>query len=317
MAKRKKKRSPREPAPSGNGHRPSGAPAAPAEREAVEIPKHLGATVFPPASRSLLEGFVTAAGNPVMLLAPLLLVLVVWMALVAAGLRFFPFEMPSVLALTPIGSSFDGAISTTLLGMSLWTLAALLVFTIVRAAVMAVFIGMMDEVMDFGRVTGVGPLRGLRSFLPVLTYEYIGVLVTLFGGILVQVLGSAAGPILRIAMPVAVIYFLTFMPIAAVRLGIRGRDALSRSIRGARLPGWIRHLVLAITYYFLATLGQDFLTPDRYVITATPGIRTWIFVLGATLVNMVFLGAFLAEWRAVEPYVPAQAPRRAPPPRRR
>ncbi|MEX0991377.1 MAG: hypothetical protein WD004_03795 [Actinomycetota bacterium] len=315
MAK-KRKRTQRRPARSGNGHRPGDAPAH-TEPEAEAVPRHPGATVFPPVYRSLLTGFETAAGNPVMLLVPLVLVLVVWMALVAAGLSFFPFEMPSVLALTPIGSSFDGAISTTLLGMSLWTLAAILLFTMLRSLVVAVFIGMMDEVMDFGHVTGVGPLRGLRSFLPVLTYEYIGVLITLFGSIFVQMLGAGAGPILRIALPVAVIFFLTFMPIVAVRKGIRARDALSRSIRGARLPGWIRHLVLSMAYYFVATLGQDFLTPDRYVITATPGFRTWVFVLGATLFNMVFLGAFIAEWRAIESYVPAKAPRRAPAPRRR
>ncbi len=315
MAK-KKKRAQRRPAPSGNGHNPRQAPAR-KEPDAVAVPKHPGATVFPPVYRSLLSGLGAAAGNPVVLLAPLVLVLLIWMALVAAGLRFFPFEMPSALALTPIGSSFDGSVSSTLFGMSLSTLFAILIFTLLRSVIWAVLIGMMDEVMAFGRVTGVGPLRGLRSFLAVLTYEYIGVLITLFGSILVQVLGAGAGPILRIAIPVAVIYFLTFMPIVAVRQGIRARDALSRSIRGARLPGWIRHLVLSMAYYFLATIGQDFLTPDRYVITATPSFRTWVFVLAATVFNMVFLGAFIAEWRAVEPYVPAKAPRRAPAPRRR
>jgi hypothetical protein len=120
------------------------------------------------------------------------------------------------------------------------------------------------------------------------------------------------GPIGQLALAAVLfgsLYLLPFTAAAAIRQQLRGSEAMRRSARAARLPG-PRHLVAVILYFFIAILMISFM-PGRSIVTANPTLVEWAWVLGGTVVQLVFLAAFCERWLAVESVVPTERPPRA------
>ena len=325
MANKRKRRSRGSSRPaSGNGHggTPAGTikatPPSAREQGLLELPTGPGATVYPNMRGSLGRGFYAAGANPIVLIAPMLVVFLVWVALLLAGTRAFPLDMATMFSIPPIGSLFDVGTSLNLFGFAQLGLIGIFLITIVRAVVWAVLIGMLDEMLEYRIVSPVGVLRGLRAFPAVLLYDYLSLGIALAGSfILPQFLGPQLGNTASLGVMVGGVYFLTFAPISAVRQGVPGREAVMRSVKGARLPGWPRHLLMSVVYFLVAVFVLRLLHPAPLAITANPALTTWIFVLGATFVQVGFLGAFIDRWKAIEGYVPQQVqPRQPPPPRK-
>jgi hypothetical protein len=266
-----------------------------------------------PTLSSTIGRSVIAAGSSVLLLAaPLVFVGAVWLALVAAGMEVFPITLVGAMASPPISTFFvDVFIPSNVFGpnVTLLGLGTTLALTLVRAGVMSVLVGAALESLEYGAVSLVGVLQGLRAFPPVLVIMLVNLLAILAGGLVLPVILGPIGQVALIAVLFGSLYLLPMAPAAAVRGQLRAPEALRGSARAARLPG-SRHLVLALLYFFVS-LMLVFLEPGRSLITANPPLVQWVWVLGGTFVQVVFLAAFCLRWLTVGDQVPtAPAPRR-------
>ena len=319
---KKKRRKPRV-AAGGNGARPDGERIARAETKRaarVVVSNQVDAPDSPPfpgVLRSLLMGLRAAAGAPPLVAGALLLVGVLWLLLVAGGVQVFPSALSNSLALSPMGTVFDLTSADALFGLSGVGMAAVLVMTIARALVMGLIIGLIDEYLDSGSVSRLGVLRGIRAYPAVLLWSYLNAGIIL---ILTTVIGPLLGQFGQVLLPAAMVgglFLLAGAPIAAVRLGLPAREAVARATKIRKLPGWQRPLTLAAAYFFVSFLIFQIVDPARRLITANPTFVMWVFVLVATFVQLVFIGAFVAQWRAAEPFIPQQIKPRPAPARRR
>ncbi|MEX0833275.1 MAG: hypothetical protein WD276_05300 [Actinomycetota bacterium] len=287
--------------------------AASGDRQTIPVAKGFGApSVFPPLGPTLARGFAAVTIPPVLLALPLLIVLGVWLALLALGVELFRPQMAYALGIPPLGSAFDLSATRDIFGLSAIGILGILGFTLVRAIVWAVLVGMVDEALEYRSVSMVGVLRGLRAFWAVLFYDYVSVGILLFGNVILPSLLGPTSLLFVQAVLVGGLFFFTFAPIAAVRLGLSARESISRSVRAARLPGWPRHLLMAVLYFFLFWYAAGLIVPNPGDLIATPSLAMWVYVLVATYVHMGFLGGFAYRWRQVEDLVPEQAARRRP-----
>jgi len=286
---RKRRKRPRA-GTSGDGSRV----AKPQPKEAAAAtPTRLGPGVFPTFRSSMAGGIVAATASPVVIALPFVFVLLIWLGLQALGLEVFPAAMEQALAIPPVGSSFDFSAAATIYGINGAAFALIVGLTIVRSVIWSLLVGMLDEALEYRSVSLVGVLRGLRAFPAILVYDYLSFAIVLIGTFFVPVfLGSSIGQTSTLLSMIGGLFFLAFVPAAAVRL-----------------PGWPRHLLMVVVYFLLSQIVV-FLSPGASQITNNPGIATWAFVLAGTFLNMVFLGALIHRWKAVEDVVPSQARRR-------
>jgi len=274
---------------------------------------------YPSLRVTMARSFAAATAGPLVVFAPMVVVALLWVVLLGFGMQVFPSSMVQSMAVPPISSLFDFSTSASLFGATSLMFVFLLGMTVVRAAFLALFVGMLDEGLEYGSVSMLGVLKGVRAFWGVLMFCYLEIGVALIATLLLpQVLGpQIANTVSQVAL-LAGLYFLGFTPAVAVRLGVPAREAVARSIRGARMPGWPRHLLLVVICYFLSLMfGLTY--PGGGLITANPTLGGWLDVLASVFVYMVFLAAFIDRWKAVEPYVPSQArsrPTRKPPGKR-
>lgn len=281
-----------------------------ADKQTAPLATGFGApSVFPPLGPTLARGFAAVSVPPVLLALPLLIVLCMWLALLALGVELFRPQMAYALGIPPLGSAFDLSATRDIYGLSAVGIFGILGFTVVRAIVWAVLVGMVDEAMEYRSVSMVGVLRGVRAFWAVLFYDYVSVGILLFGNVILPSLLGPTSILFVQAVLVGGLFFFTFAPIAAVRLRLSARESISRSVRAARLPGWPRHLLMAVLYFFLFWYAAGLIVPNPGDLTATPSLAMWIYVLVATYVHMGFLGGFAYRWIQVENLVPEQAPR--------
>lgn len=292
---------------SSNGHR---GPAEGSQRIRREVPTGAGASVLPPTFGSLGRAIKVVVTDPVLIAVPLLLVASVWFVLLAVGLRFLPPPMPMMLALSPIGSNFDVQVGSALFSFTMAGLGWIIFLTVIRALVTAVLVGLIDESITYGRVSLAGLFRGLQAFGAVLIYEYFCIMAALISGIIAPSLGQSLGTIAGLAMPVAVLFFLSMTPFVAVRERVGGAEASRRSIRAARLPGWPRLLATCALLFFLMNVLRPIVQVGALEITAAPPLLTWVWAFGGAMVSAFFLTAIGLYWRAAEPYVGPQKPQR-------
>jgi hypothetical protein len=292
---------------------PGTGPKAPAKGNQVKgkvPPPTPGLDLFPPMRHSMAHGFAAASCSPVVLVLPMVFVPLLWLGLRAFGLEVFPPAMVQALSLPPIASSFDLIVSTNLFGTGGFAgILFLLGLTVVRAVVWSVLVGLLDEALEYHSVSRLGLLRGLNAFRAILLYCYVWLGVMLVGNVVVGLLGPGIGSSVSILSLVAGLMFLGFAPMSAVRSGIPSMEALQRSIRGARLPGWPRQMMFSVLYFFFAAFLLPIFNPGFSTVTANPAPATFAYVLMGTFLNMVFLAAFADRWRVIEDYVPATAPR--------
>lgn len=310
MAKKRKRR------PQGSGSRPGSSQGrerartddAPRRRkgEAAEPPTP-PPDVFPSLRVTMARAFAAATSGWAVVFIPMVVTLLAWMALLALGRQIFPASMAEVLALPPLSSFFfDLGEGASLFGLSgILILVFFLIAGLVRALYLSLMVGMLDESLEYGSVSKLGVLRGLNGFWGVALYCYLADAVTLVVWQIVPlVMGQQmAGTLLPVGL-VGGLFFLSFAPAAAVRLGVPAREAVARAVKGARMPGWQRHLLLVVLYYLVAFGAYAAYPGDP--ISANPRFIDWLYVLGAGFVNVIFTAAFIDRWRAIEDYVPRQ-----------
>lgn len=314
----KKKRKPRtpvretsvsagRPAGGGGGDRPKG------KKEVAPPPPPLDP--YPSLRVTMARSFAAASSGPVVVFVPFLVVALMWVVLLGFGIQVFPSSMVQAMAVPPISSLFDFSTSANLFGATGLMFLFLLAMTIARAAFLAVLVGMLDEALEYGSVSMLGVLKGVKAFWGVLMFCYLEIGIALIATLLLpQIVGPQLSNTLSQVALLAGLYFIGFAPAAAVRLGLPAREAVARSVRGARMPGWPRHLLLVVICYFLSLMfGLTY--PGGGLITANPTLGDWLDVLASVFVYMIFLAAFIDRWKAVEPYIPAQI--RRPPPKRK
>lgn len=265
---------------------------------------------YPTLRTTMLRSLVALGGSPFILLLPLLFVGALWLGLTAVGLEVFPRTLVEALALPPVSSFYtDWIIPASIAGQSLGTLAIILVITVVRSLVWSVLVGMLLESLEYGTVTAVGVLQGLRAFRTVFALMLAALFAILASIILLPAVLGSIGLLVFTFVLAGGIYLMPFAPAAAVRGNLPPMEAFRRSARAARLPG-PRHMVLAVIYFFVVLLLVAFV-PGGAIITANPPLAEWAWDLGGTVVQLVFLAAFCERWLGVEDVVPT-----GPPPRR-
>jgi hypothetical protein len=277
-----------------------------------------GPTLYPPLGGSLARS-IAALTQPQLLIGVLLIVPILWFILRLVGLQTFPLgigSMTDILAIPPVSSSFDMTQAGNIFGLNgSAAIAFLFAATLVRSLIIAVFAGLLDEQLEYGKIGKVGFLRGLRAVPPVAAATIFAVCTILVTKLLfAQFLGQGFGGLLFLLGQIAVIFFLGFVPASAVRgpAGVRG--TFDRSVRGARLQGWPRHLLMAVAYYFFAVVGVQliaFSVPGALWVTSNPSVAVWITVLAVSLAHVAFLGAFVDRYRLIEGAIPDEPVRRA------
>lgn len=283
------------------------APAAPKPRQEPRRGGLLSglavASPFPSIRETVLKGVFVVAGTPTLLAGSFLLVFAVWLVTVYGGLELPPVAMIHVLAIPPLTTNFDIAVGPALLGTGFDAMIVTIGALVVRSLVLGVFVGIMVEVIESDEVTGGVVRRGLRAVPTILAMNLVAFAIVALGEIIGAFL--PAGSIVALLVG---LYFLGFVPAAAVRERRQPFELLRRAARAARLPG-AAHL-LFVTVYFIVWFASLILVPRSEGITANPSLGTWAYVLFGTFVHLVFLAGLVYRWIEVEPLVPEQPVRR-------
>jgi len=308
MTKRRKRR--RD--PSGYRAQPAAAERTPPDPSAsspgllgrfLGPPTPAAASAMPLLRTTLGQGFLLVGSSPVLLLVPFGVLLLVWIALLAAGYVGTPMTLASFFAMPPVSTAFDTQLLVAILGQQAGIPVAL-AFLLLRSVIVAVLAGLIVE--GFGRagaVSSVGLTKGLRA-VPVvaasLVLEFAGLLVGQFA----LLLGPGIGVMLQLFVPALLLYLLGFVPFAAVQVRLGLRETLRVSVTAARTPGG-RHLSLSILYVVAAFI-LPLLIPGRLA-TANPSFATWVGILLVTFVQLGFTAGFGYRWMAVGSTVIATA----------
>jgi hypothetical protein len=266
---------------------------------------------YPRLTHSLGRSVLAVGGSLPILLVGLLFIGAMWLAFVALGLEIFSPTFVEGLAFPPLSSYLiDIFLPSQIFGLNQSAIVSTLGFTLVRSLVWAVLAGMIVESLEYGKVTLVGVLQGVRAFPAVLVLMLTNVLAVIVCQLLLPLILGPIGSLALAAVLFGSLYLLPFTAVAAVRGPIAAREAMRRSARAARLPG-PRHIVAVILYFFISILLVT-LIPGRSVVTANPPLAEWAWILGGTVVHLVFLGLFCERWLAVEDQVPTGPAPRAP-----
>jgi hypothetical protein len=185
---------------------------------------------------------------------------------------------------------------------------------VVRTILSAALSGLILEALEDGRVSLYGVLRGVQAIPTVLVVQIASFSLIVAGNLILPILGPGIGFLGLVASMVAGLFFLGFAPTAAIREGRPVLETIRRSARAAMLPGG-RHLILCSLYFFLALPVVLGFAPGGSDVTANPELVTWVFVLLANVIHVVFMAGFAYRWVIAEPSVPSEPVRRRPPPR--
>src|SRR5207245_2960735 len=157
-----------------------------------------------------------------------------------------PFPvMASFLALPPIGTSFDIAMTSRLFVGS--GLLGIFVLILVRALLLGLFASFVVDALQEKRADRWTVVRSLRVLPVTLAVNLLALGITMVGTILSGFLGAGLGLLAAIAAFAAGVYLLSFAPVIAIAEGRSMPDSLARSARAARMPG-TTNLTLAGIY---------------------------------------------------------------------
>jgi len=261
-----------------------------------------GPSIFPPFFASLGQGLLAVATTPVLLVAPFVLMLVVWLVLLALGLEASPGRLLNAISLAPVSVQFDAGTGIALHGTT-W---AFLVFVngamLVRAVIVSALAGVTVDRFEGGAGSMWAVVRGLRAFPSVLAMHIASFgLITLGNIVFLGVLG-ALGNYLAIFLLLAMIAVFSFVPIVAVREGRSAAATFRRAYRAARSPSG--HLPLVILYFFLLPIIGGTFPPGGSDITSNPSFSLWVYLLFGTYLQIAFMATFAYRWIVAEPEVP-------------
>jgi hypothetical protein len=311
MSNRRKKNT--RPAPRTSGYRDPKPATAPAGKrgilDSLFAPRVPGSTSMPRVRTAITRGVVTVLGSPVLVIAPILYVLLVWFLLIAAGYQGPFAPLANLLALPPIGTSLDASLATSLFGLQ-GGLFGIIAFLAVRAIALALLTAAVVEALEDGHVTRACLRRGLRALPVTFAICIIGVGILTVSSFFGPLLGPGFGILLQVGALVLGLYLFAFAPTIAVDEGRTMPDSLGRSVRAARIPG-AGNLMLAALY----------VVPSIAVIVApgkpgnlfgvNPTIGAWVFVLLINMLHVALLATFAFRYLSVAHEVP-EAPVRSP-----
>lgn len=262
---------------------------------------------MPRTRTSLARGVVSTLGTPVLLIAPIAYLFVLWVVLVSVGYEGPFASLATALSLPPIGTSFDATIATSLFGLQAG-LAGIVLFLALRAIVLSFLTAAVVETLDTGQVSRSGFRAGLRALPVTFATCVIGVAVLTLTTSVGPLLGPGLGILLQVGGLAAGLYLFVFAPIIGVAEGRSMPEALGRSIRAARIPG-TGNLGLA-ALYVLASIAV-IVSPGKpgNLIGVNPTVGAWVFVLTVNLLHVALLATFAFRYLSIAHEVPEARPR--------
>ena len=269
-----------------------------------------GTTNMPRVRTSFLRGLVVTLSTPVILIGVVVGVFLMWLVALALGFQGPALLMANVLAMPPIGTSFDlqlGALIFVVADPG-GSLLAALPFMVGRSVLVGVVVGIAVEVLDSGRATTNGARRGLLVAPMVLIVTLIELGFLLVAGVVGQIVGEGLALFVQLAALVAGLYLLGYAPVAQLREGRGILESLSRSTSGARIPG-SSSLAMAI-FYAIPSVFLQFAVSGLGV---NPSPQLWAFVLFANILHVSVIVTFAYRWMCIEDEVPEPAARRRAP----
>jgi hypothetical protein len=308
----KRKRKAR-PAPRPSGYRDPKPAAAPARKrgflDSMFAPRVSGSTSMPRVRTALTRGVVTILGSPTLVVATILYLLLVWLALIAAGYQGPFAPLANLLALPPIGTSLDASLATSLFGLQ-GGLFGIIVFLAVRAVALALLTAGVVEALEDGRVTLACVRRGIRALPVTFAICVIGIGILTLSSFFGPLLGPAFGILLQVGALVVALYLFTFASIIAVDEGRSMPESVTRSIRAARIPG-AGNLALAALYVVPSIAVIVAPGKPGNLIGVNPTIGAWVFALLINLLHVALLATFAFRYLSVAHEVPEPRERQA------
>jgi hypothetical protein len=311
MSNRKKKsRPPQRP----SGYRdPKPAPTPVRKRgllDSMFAPRVPGSSSMPRIRTAITRGVVTVLGSPVLVVAPIVFVLGVWLLLVAAGYQGPFAPLANLIALPPIGTSLDATFATSLFGLR-GGLYGILVFLAVRAILLALTTAAIIEALEDGRVTRASIRRAVRSMPVTFAICIVAVGVLTLSSVFGQLIGPGFGILLQVGALVVGLYLLVFAPVIAIDERRSMPDSLAKSFRAARIPG-VGNLSLAALYVVPSIALIVIPGKPGNLMGVNPPAEAWIFVLLINLLHLALMAAFAFRYLSIAHEVPDPPARAAP-----
>jgi hypothetical protein len=264
---------------------------------------------MPRVRTAITRGVVTVLGSPALVVVPALYVLLVWLALIAAGYQGPFAPLANLLALPPIGTSLDASLATSLFGLQ-GGLFGIIIFLAARAVALALLTAAVVEALEESRVTRACLRRALRALPVTFAICIIGVGILTLSSFFGPLLGPGFGILLQVGALVVGLYLLTFAPIIAVDEGRTMPESLARSVRAARIPG-SGSLMLAALYVVPSIAVIVAPGKPGNLIGVNPTMGAWAFALLIDLLHVALLATFAFRYLSVAHEVP-EPPERPP-----
>ena len=265
---------------------------------------------FPTLRSSLARGMVTTLSTPALVVGVPVVVLLAWLALVAAGFQG-PFAiMVNALAIPPLGTLGDVTLTSSVFGAGS-ALVAITIIVVVRSILLALIVAAAADAMRLGSTSRWTLARALRVAPTSFAVNMLAILLLLMLQILVAFLGGGVGLLLFVGGMVIGIAWLGFAPVIAATEGRRLTDTILRSVRAARISG-SGNITLAALYVVPAV--AVLLAPGKPggLIGVNPSIGAWVLVIVTNLLHVGVTAAFAYRYLAGSSEVPdAPAPRAA------
>jgi hypothetical protein len=286
---------------------------APARRgflDSLLSPRPPGSTPMPPLRTTFARGAAVAISTPALVFGVPVLLLITWLALLAAGFQG-PFTLLDALfAVPPVGTFVDTQLSSQILRGS--SVAPFLVFGFVlfRSILVALVATASVERLRTGRVTW-WTLRRAVAVLPVaFTVSFSSLAILIIGNIVSVFLGPGLGLLGFVASITLGVYLFAFAPTIAADEDRKLPDAMRRALRVARMPG-SSNLWLAVLYA-LGSLALLLAAIPGSTIGVNPSPAAWVIAVVVNLLHVSVAATFSFRYLSVAPYVPDPPP--APPP---
>ena len=265
---------------------------------------------MPRVRTAVSRGVVTVLSTPVLVVGVPALLWLMWLSVVLGGYQG-PFAIfVNAFALPPVGTSFDASLATGIFGLQ-GGLIGIVVFVVMRAIIMTFLAAWIVDVLERGHVTSGAAIRALRAFPTSLAVNMASIALLTLASLIGPMLGASFAILIQVASLVAGVYLFAAAPVIAVTERRRMPDAMSRSIRAARMPG-TGSLVFA-TLYVIPALALV-VAPGKpgSLIGVNPSVGAWALAIVASLLHVAMLAAFAFRYLSIADEVPD-----APPPRAR
>jgi hypothetical protein len=268
---------------------------------------------MPSMRSSFVRGVAAALSSPLVVIAVPVLVLVEWLAAVAAGFQGPFVVLAHALALPPVGTATD--LSVAARATTGAPLAGIGIAILARAVVLALVGAASVQAVRDGRVTRwvwVPALKALPACLAV-SIASVSLLFAaqLFGAFLGGVGGF--GLFLQIGAFVLGVSYFGYVPAIATTEDRRLTDVLSRAWRAARIPGSSALTLAAI--YVIPSLAVLFSAPvlPGGNLGVNPSVGAWVLVILVNLVHVSVSATLAYRYLSVADVVPEPPARPARP----